>query len=66
MLTPTSVHHGQANGVLDNRHQVLTEAAERHPLRFKHRQPKRVSLPEAVWINKPRVDDQPLTPEETR
>ncbi len=64
MLTPASVHHGQANGVLDHRHQVLTEAAQRHPLRFKHLQPKRVSVPAAVWINKPPVDNQSLTPEE--
>jgi hypothetical protein len=43
----------------------LTAAAERHPLRFKHQQPKRITVPDAVWINKPKANDENLTSEET-
>jgi len=59
MLTPASVHHGQADELLEQRHHVMVDAARRHPLRFKHQSPKRAELPEAVWINKP--DNDALT-----
>ena len=62
MLTPVSVHYGQAQDILNERHQVLVQAAEQHPLRFKRQQPKPAQLPQAVWINKPdREDAKPST-----
>ena len=61
MLTPASVHHGEAENILDHRHRVLTVAAERYPLRFKHQQPKQVAVADAVWINKPHSDEQTIT-----
>lgn len=53
MLTPASVHQGQADELLEQRHRVMADAALRHPLRFKNQLPKPATLPDAVWINKP-------------
>jgi putative transposase len=54
-LTPKSLHYGQAEAVLAQRHAVLLAASVRHPARFKHQQPIVGRIPEAVWINKPGV-----------
>ena len=56
LMTPESVHYGQAEGIYTARSTVLAKAYEKHPKRFKGRMPKPPSLPQAVWINKPIFD----------
>jgi putative transposase len=53
LLTPATVHYGQAQAVLDRRQQVLQVAYAAHPERFVRGAPTPPSLPTAVWINKP-------------
>ena len=53
LLTPVTVHYGQAQAVLDQRQQVLQAAYAAHPERFVRGEPKPLSLPKEVWINKP-------------
>jgi putative transposase len=52
-LTPEMVHYGQSAAVLQARAATLTCAFERHPERFKGRQPRPPRLLPAVWINPP-------------
>ena len=66
MLTPASVHYGQAEHVLAARHDVLKAAYAKNPERYVHGCPKRQSPPEAVWINPPTrtsSDDKNRPPE---
>ena len=56
LMTPESVHYGQAEGIFTARSTVLAKAYEKHPNRFKGRMPKPPALPQAVWINKPIFD----------
>jgi putative transposase len=53
LLTPASVHYGQAGVIVDQRQQVLQAAYEAHPERFGQGQPQQPSLPAEVWINQP-------------
>ena len=60
LMTPATVHYGQAEAVRTQRQQVLLEAYAAHPERFVRGQPKLPSLPKEVWINKPQnKDDRP-------
>ena len=52
-LTPEDVHYGRAQQIIKDRQTVLNAAFEEHPERFKGNLPKSLSLPNAVWINKP-------------
>ena len=52
LLTPATVHYGQAENVLRQRQEVLDVAYQRHPERFV-RAPTPPALPSEVWINKP-------------
>ena len=52
MLTPATVHYGQAEAALEHRFQVMRQAYAAHPERFS-RPPQRQRLPERVWINPP-------------
>jgi putative transposase len=52
-LTPSIVHHGRADEVLDRRHRARMAAYLAHPERFVNGPPQRESLPSAVWINPP-------------
>jgi len=54
MLTPASVHHGQAGPILAQRGLTLQAAYAAHPERFVHGLPKPKALPETVWINPPK------------
>lgn len=54
LLTPATVHLGNAPTVLASRQQTLDLAFEAHPDRFVHGAPSPQPLPEAVWINPPR------------
>jgi putative transposase len=56
LMTPEQVHYGKAQDVFDFRSQVLVEAFEKNPLRFKGNLPKPIALPEAAWINKPKTE----------
>jgi len=53
LLTPVTVHYGQAQAVLEQRQQVLQAAYTAHPERFVRGEPKPLSLPTEVWINRP-------------
>jgi hypothetical protein len=53
LLTPATVHYGQAENVLRQRQNVLDVAYQRHPDRFVRSAPKLPALPSEVWINKP-------------
>jgi len=53
LLTPVTVHYGQAQAVLEQRQRVLQTAYVAHPERFVRGEPKPPSLPTEVWINEP-------------
>ena len=53
LLTPATVHYGQAQTVIDRRQMVLQAAYAARPERFVRGLPKPPSLPTEVWINKP-------------
>jgi putative transposase len=53
MLTPAMVHDGRAPQIMEGRANTLQAAFEAHPERFKGKKPAPLSLPEAVWINRP-------------
>lgn len=58
LLTPATVHLGQADEVIQCRSAVLQAAYEAHPERFVRKKPTHAPLPAAAWINppKPRVE----------
>lgn len=56
LLTPATVHYGQAAALLEKRQRVLDAAYASHPERFVKKHPTLQPLPDAVWINRP----QPL------
>ena len=53
MLTPASLHYGQAAEIRSAREKTLELAWQRHPERFVHGVPQPERLPKAVWINTP-------------
>ncbi len=53
LLTPASVHYGQAEAIRDQRQQVLQAAYAAHPDRFVRGLPIPPDLPTEVWINRP-------------
>jgi len=53
LLTPAVVHHGKADGVLNDRYAVMQAAYQTHPNRFIAGAPRRHELPRAAWINQP-------------
>jgi putative transposase len=55
LMTPATVHLGQAAQVTDQRRQVLQVAYAAHPERFARGEPRLPSLPEEVWINRPQL-----------
>jgi putative transposase len=61
LMTPATVHYGQAEELLSHRQSILDAAYQAHPERFVQRPPKHPSLPEAVWINPP-ATNQSKTP----
>jgi putative transposase len=58
LLTPEIVHYGKAEAVTSQRRIVLASAFDAHPERFVHGLPVPPSLPEAAWINKPKVESE--------
>lgn len=59
LMTPQSVHFGQAAQLFTNRQRVLQQAYAAHPERFVNGLPQPPQLPTAVWINPPKKDDLP-------
>jgi len=53
LLTPSTVHHGQAETVHAARAQVLNAAYTATPERFINKPPVPPAVPTAAWINKP-------------
>lgn len=54
LLTPKSVHYGQAETIFKNRENVLLAAYGAHPERFVRTVPTPPRLPQAAWINPPK------------
>lgn len=65
LLTPEMVHYGQAQAVIDQRRIVLASAFGAHPERFVRGLPVPPPLPEAAWINKPKVETNQAVPAQT-
>ena len=63
LVTPSSLHYGEAAQVVVSRQATLETANAHHPERFVNGRPKRPQLPSAVWINPPtrKVDDKKKT-----
>jgi putative transposase len=57
LLTPATVHCGQAAETIAARQQVLLAAHQAHPERFVRGTPKPPAVPTAVWINPPTVPE---------
>ena len=62
LLTPATVHYGQAEAVRAQRRAILTAAYAAHPDRFVHKPPEPPAVPTAVWINPPPGHILPLPP----
>lgn len=54
LLTPATVHSGQAEAVVAKRQAILEGAFREHPDRFVRRAPRHPEVPRAAWINPPR------------
>ena len=59
LLTPATVHYGQADDIRLQRQAVLTAAYIQHPQRFMRGEPIVKGVPGAVWINPPLVPNLP-------
>jgi putative transposase len=64
LLTPEMVHYGKAEAVTSHRRIVLASAFDEHPERFVRGLPVPPTVPEAAWINKPKVEPKNLMPAE--
>ena len=53
LMTPWSVHSGQAAAISEARSATLLDAARKRPERFVNGDPTPLALPEEVWINPP-------------
>jgi len=60
LMTPDTVHNGQAEAVSATRSIVLDKAYRAHPERFVHRAPQPPALPTETWINPPAQKKQTL------
>lgn len=54
MLTPETVHYGQADQIIKRRSETLAEAFKANPKRFKGKLPVAKNPPKEVWINQPK------------
>lgn len=57
LLTPASVHYGEANRVQQARQAVMRSAYQAHPHRFSRGIPSVKGAPLAVWINPPKTTE---------
>jgi putative transposase len=66
LLTPSSLHYGEAADVLRARQETLNAAYQAHPERFVRGRPTPTEIPSAVWINPPiekDIDEKKRPPE---
>ena len=56
LMTPHTVHHGQAAALTEQRVVTLNAAFGATPNRFKHIAPTPPELPSAAWINPPKLN----------
>jgi putative transposase len=56
LMTPAAVHHGKVDAIGRVRRAALSEAFLAHPERFVRGTPQPPAVPEAAWINKPKID----------
>jgi putative transposase len=59
LLTPASVHFGQAATILQQRQTVMNAAYAAHPERFSKGLPVVPAPPKEVWINPPSKTNLP-------
>jgi hypothetical protein len=59
LMTPASVHYGQAGAVQAQRQQVMVAAFEAFPERFRGGLPIVKAAPTAVYINRPKAEANP-------
>jgi putative transposase len=62
LMTPATVHYGQADRLTAQRQAVLLAAYQQHPERFVNGPPKPPQLPDAVWINPPKLTQAEVQP----
>lgn len=55
LLSPTDVHHGEAESIIASRQIVLNTAYALHPERFVRKMPEHKPMQQAVWINPPKL-----------
>jgi putative transposase len=55
LLSPTDVHHGEAESIVASRQIVLNTAYALHPERFVRKMPEHKPMQQAVWINPPKL-----------
>jgi putative transposase len=55
LLSPTDVHHGEAETIIASRQIVLNTAYALHPERFVKKMPEHKPMQQAVWINPPKL-----------
>ena len=58
LVTPSSLHYGQAQQIVDARQETLEHAWRLKPERFVHGIPGPARLPTEVWINPPKTNQQ--------
>ena len=58
LLTPSSLHFGQADEIIAGRRKTLQEAWRNNPERFVHGVPQPGEIPAAVWINAPKREPE--------
>lgn len=62
LLTPTCVHHGNADTVIADRQRTLDAAYRAHPDRFVRQRPTPPKLPLKAWINPPPAPQEDQSP----
>lgn len=55
LLSPSDVHHGEAETIIASRQIVLNTAYALHPERFVKKMPEHKPMQQAVWINLPKL-----------
>jgi putative transposase len=60
LMTPEMVHYGKTEKVRSQRQIILASAFDAHPERFVRGMPAPPALPEAAWINKPKVESKEI------
>lgn len=53
LITPASLHFGDAQQILERRQLALDAAYQTYPERFVNGRPQPPDIPTEVWINKP-------------